>query len=114
MMMNGYRYVSMPSHVHIISDLKLLQFKTSHSKYYMPVKLSDMRKTQKGKYFHMLWSCEGWLNSGKEYALSSQHVYRFSLLLVFVCLEMLILETYLKEQCNQAFIATKKSIAIHF
>ena len=69
----------------------------------MPVKLNIMHsellffcwrcKTQKGPFLHILWSCEHWLNSGKEYFLLSQHVLRFSLLPVFVCLEMLIVET---------------------
>ena len=58
----------------------------------------------------MLWSCKGWLNSGKQYVILSLHVYRFTLLIGFVCLEMLILETYLKKLFNQAFIAYKKHV----
>ena len=61
-------------------------------------------KTQKGTYLHMLWSCEGWLNSGKEYVILPQYVYRSSL---FVCLQMLILETYQKKLCNLAFRAVQ-------
>ena len=87
---------------------KWLQFKTIHRTYYMPVKLNIMHsevvfcwrcKAQKGTYLHMLWSCEGWLNSDKEYVLLSKYVYRFSLLPVFVCVEMLILETVIRRNC---------------
>jgi hypothetical protein len=47
-------------------------------------------------YLHMLWSCEGWLNSGKEDVLLSHYVYRFSRLPGFVFTEMFILETVIR------------------
>jgi hypothetical protein len=55
--------------------------------------------TQKGTYLHMLWSCEGWQNSGKEYYFISER-HRLSLLPGFVFLEMLILETVIRRHCE--------------
>jgi hypothetical protein len=54
----------------------------------------------------MFWSCEGWLNSGKEYDLLSQHVYRFSHLPVFFFFLLRNVDTgdHLKKQCNQKCI----------
>jgi hypothetical protein len=62
----------------------------------------------------MLCSCEGWLNSGKEYVLLSQHVYRFSRLPVFSLLGNVdIGDCYQKKPCNLVFIAAKICIAIN-
>jgi hypothetical protein len=117
--------VRMPSQVHIISDINYCSLRSSIEHTIMPVKLNIMYsemsffcwrcKTQKGTYLRMLWSCEGWLNSGKEYVLLSQDCYRISLILVF-CL-LVNVDTgdyYQKKLCNLSFIAAKKYIAFNW